>query len=85
MKGVRFIGMALLVVWLTGCSTVETPPADDAYYWDEPWSMSSGRSSSASITTPSTSSSVEVSETSSKPVIEYTNVSDTVVTVRIKR
>jgi len=78
LKRIRFIGLLALVGWMTACSTVETPPADDVYFWDEVWSpsYSSYTSEKADET---------VVEKSAQPVLEYTNIQDTTVTVRIKR
>ena len=77
MKKEFIIGLVVLA-GLTGCSTVDVPPADDVYFWDEPWSP--GYSASASEKTDET-----VVEQAAQPVLEYTNVQDTTITVRIKR
>ena len=77
MVGVGF----LLLAFLSACSSTQFT-VDDAYHWDD------NRSAAATAETPSGSESSTSSSSSSSltgPTIEYTNIQDTTITVRIKR
>lgn len=77
MVGVGF----LLLAFLSACSSTHFT-VDDAYHWDD------NRSAAATAETPSGSESSTSSSSSSSltgPTIEYTNIQDTTITVRIKR
>ena len=66
---------ALCAVFLTACSTTaKLPPIDDTYYWSENTQIIQNVQS-----TPNTPS------TPKSPSIEYLNVQDTTVTIRVKR
>ena len=74
----------LLAVCLVSCKTTQLPPIDDAYYWPEKNTPSHQQSSiinqqSSIINQQSTI------KNQKSPIIEYLNVQDTTVTVRIKR
>ena len=70
--------LTTLVVCLAACSTIGKAPIDDAYYWPEKQTQSA---QSAPI--------IQNTQSTQKPPktspIEYTNVQDTTVTIRIKR
>ena len=74
------VGVGLLLFALAACHTTSQAPLDDAYYWpnksvhtEHSESSASSASSAPSASSPSSSS------------IEYTNVQDTTVTIKIKR
>ena len=77
MVGVGF----LLLAFLSACSSTHFT-VDDAYHWED------NRSAAATAETSSGSESLTSSSSSSSstsPTIEYTNIQDTTITVRIKR
>lgn len=76
MKKILYIG--LMSIGLVACSTVSTAPLDDAYYWEKSQPAQSTQiiQNTQSSTAPAPAP---------KQNIEYTNVQDTTVTVRIKR
>lgn len=74
MVGVGF----LLLAFLSACSSTHFT-VDDAYHWDD------NRSAAATAETPSGSESSTSSSSLTSPTIEYTNIQDTTITVRIKR
>ena len=65
----------------TACASIGQVPMDDAYYWEK--SNSSAVSSPSSASTPASLAS-PASPAKVSPV-EFTNVQDTTVTIRIKR
>jgi len=69
----RRVGVGFLLVVLTACG-VNQLPIDDAYYWPD--------KSAPSTTTTQTTQGTQITPTSP---IEYTSVTDTVVTIRIKK
>ena len=71
------VGVGLLLFALTACHTTSQAPLDDAYYWPD----KSVHTEHSESSTPSASS---APSTPSTP-IEYTNVQDTTVTIKIKR
>ena len=74
----EFIIVSLALLGLTGCSTLHVAPMDDAYFWEDSWSPSG-------VVSATDEPSEQVSDQPVQPVLEYTNVQDTTVTVRIKR
>ena len=74
------VGVGLLVLALAACHTTSQAPLDDAYYWPDKSVHTEHSESSAS----SASSAPSASSPSSSS-IEYTNVQDTTVTIKIKR
>lgn len=74
MKGKWFIVCVVAVVF-TACSTLRSLPVDDAYYWPEKqvWDTQTTSTTETTSTTPTT------------PRLEYLNVQDTTITVKIKR
>ena len=74
------VGVGLLFFALTACHTTSQAPLDDAYYWPDKSVHTEHSESSA----PSASSASSASSAPS-PSIEYTNVQDTTVTIKIKR
>ena len=74
MVGVGF----LLLAFLSACSSTHFT-VDDAYHWDD------NRSAAATAETSSGSESSTSSSSLTGPTIEYTNIQDTTITVRIKR
>ena len=71
------VGVGLLLFALAACHTTSQAPLDDAYYWPDKSVHTEHSESSA----PSASSATSVPSTP----IEYTNVQDTTVTIKIKR
>ena len=71
------VGVGLLLFALAACHTTSQAPLDDAYYWPD----KSVHTEHSESSTPSASS---TPSTPSIP-IEYTNVQDTTVTIKIKR
>ena len=71
------VGLGLLLFALAACHTTSQAPLDDAYYWPDKSVHTEHSESSA----PSASSATSVPSTP----IEYTNVQDTTVTIKIKR
>ena len=67
------VGVGFLLVVLTACG-VNQLPIDDAYYWPD--------KSAPSTTTTQTTQTTQITPTTP---IEYTSVTDTVVTIRIKK
>lgn len=77
------VGVGLLLFALTACHTTSQAPLDDAYYWPDK-SVHTEHSESSASSAPSASSASSASSAPS-PSIEYTNVQDTTVTIKIKR
>ena len=82
------VGVGLLLFILTACAS--QAPLDDAYHWmDKAEQMAAAAAQTAQQSATSTSSSSSASSTSSAtptaPSLEYTNIQDTTITVRIKR
>ncbi len=71
------VGVGLLLFALAACHTTSQAPLDDAYYWPD----KSVHTEHSESSTPSASS---APSTPSIP-IEYTNIQDTTVTIKIKR
>jgi hypothetical protein len=65
------VGVGLLLLALAACHTTSQAPLDDAYYWPDK-SVHTEHSESSASSAPSIP-------------IEYTNVQDTTVTIKIKR
>jgi len=80
------VGVGLLcaiALCLASCKTAKLPPLDDVYYWPEKTTNQPNTPSA-----PSTPSAPGQSNTPGSPKnskIEYLNVQDTTVTIRIKR
>ena len=87
------VGVGLLLLALTACHTTSQAPLDDAYYWPdkEPVEQKEQKSKQPSettvitTTTTTTTQSTSVIVTTPSTPIEYTNVQDTTVTIKIKR
>ncbi|MBQ7439236.1 MAG: hypothetical protein IJV28_04630 [Paludibacteraceae bacterium] len=81
------VGVGLLLFILTACAS--QAPLDDAYHWmdkAEQMAAAAAQTAQQSATSTSTSSSSSTSAaTPTAPSLEYTNVQDTTITVRIKR
>ena len=71
------VGVGLLLFALTACHTTSQAPLDDAYYWPDKSVHTEHSESSAS--------SASCASSALSPSIEYINVQDTTVTIRIKR
>ena len=71
------VGVGLLLFALTACHTTSQAPLDDAYYWPDKSVHTEHSESSAS--------SASIASSALSPSIEYINVQDTTVTIRIKR
>lgn len=78
MVGVGF----LLLAFLSACSSTHFT-VDDAYHWDDNRSAAATTETSSGSTG---STSIPSGETRGEaPSLEYTNIQDTTITVRIKR
>ena len=77
MKKIVYIG--LMSIGLVACSTVSTAPLDDAYYWDKPLPASTTQN------TPIIQNTQSSPAPAPKQTVEYTNVQDTTVTIRIHK
>ncbi len=66
------------VLGLTACGSTSTIAVDDAYIWPD---------KTASVNTPASTPAAGVvnGPVSTGPTLEYTNIQDTTITVRIKR
>jgi hypothetical protein len=79
MRKIWYIG--LMSIGLVACSTVGKAPIDDAYYW--PDKTQPAQSTPVIQNTQNTQSAPKPAPKASP--IEYTNVQDTTVTIRIKK
>jgi hypothetical protein len=61
---------------LVACSTVSTAPIDDAYYWEKSQPAQSTQIIQSTQSSPAPAP---------KQTVEYTNVQDTTVTIRIHK
>ena len=85
------VGVGLLLFILTACAS--QAPLDDAYHWmDKAEQMAAAAAQTAQQSAQSATSASSTSSTSSSssatptaPSLEYTNIQDTTITVRIKR
>ena len=77
----RLAYIVLFVLGLTACGTTSDIPLDDAYIW--PDKETSTPISANEDNTPATEA-VEKTELQT-PTLEFTNVQDTTITVKIKR
>ena len=69
----------VLAIGLTACSATSTIPLDDAYIWPD-------KETAKVPSTAEPASSVETAAPApAAPTLEYTNVQDTTITVKIKR
>ena len=68
------VGVGILLFALAACHTTSQAPLDDAYYWPD----KSVHTEHSESSTPNASSAPSIP-------IEYTNVQDTTVTIKIKR
>lgn len=71
------VGVGLLLFALAACHTTSQAPLDDAYYWPD--------KSVHTVHTEHSESSASSASSALTPSIEYINVQDTTVTIRIKR
>ena len=82
--------LSLFALVLAGCTSTQPLCIDDAYHWeDKTYKVSTSQSSSTTPSTPNTpnTQTTPTPETpaSSSPTLEYVNVQDTSITVRINR
>ena len=68
--------LSLVALIFSACGTVNTIPIDDAYHWSE-------KQTSTTPTTPTKSDSI--GSNPKTPAIDYLNIQDTIVTIRINR
>lgn len=81
MVGVGF----LLLAFLSACSSTHFT-VDDAYHWDDNRSAAATTETSSGSTGSDSSTSLPAGEgRDGAPSLEYTNIQDTTITVRIKR
>jgi uncharacterized protein YcfL len=74
MKKIFYIG--LMSIGLVACSTVSTAPLDDAYYWEKSQPAQSTQIIQSTQSSPAPAP---------KQTVEFTNVQDTTVTIRIHK
>ena len=74
MKAYQYIVCAAIVAFLSGCGTTNIA-IDDAYHWSDEPHRSAPKEQTAEQTV----------QTSTTPTMEYINVQDTTVTIRINR
>ena len=67
--------LCLVALIFSACGTVNVAPLDDAYYWPDKNAVQVEVSSPAQVEGPETPA----------PTIEYIDVQDTVVTIRVTR
>lgn len=88
-KSYHIIGLVSVVLSLAACNTIALAPLDDAYYWPEKEiakEMSKHAAQPASQPAKTTTEQLPLNEVkSSEQPIQYINVQDTTVTVKIKR
>ncbi len=88
-KSYHIIGLVAVVLSLAACNTIALAPLDDAYYWPEKEiakEMSKQGAQPASQPAKTTTEQLPLNEVkSSEQPIQYINVQDTTVTVKIKR
>lgn len=77
-------GVGFLFLAFTACSTVQNVPIDDAYYSPEIENPAPATTSAPKTAAPSSASSASSASSQSSSSIEYLNVQDTTVTIRIK-
>ena len=77
-------GVGFLFLAFTACSTVQNVPIDDAYYSPAVESPAPATTSAPKTAAPSSASSASSASSQSSSSIEYLNVQDTTVTIRIK-
>ena len=70
------------VVCLTACGSTSDIPLDDAYIWPD---KTPAKAVSAPATPVETETPAVTPATSSSPTLEFTNIQDTTITVKIKR
>jgi hypothetical protein len=75
--------LLLLAAAFTACSSAQLPPIDDVYYWDkhEQKAVQPAAAESPAVTTEQTPASTP---STPQKTIEYVNVQDTTVTIRIR-
>ena len=98
-KTYYIMGLVAVVLSLAACNTIALAPLDDAYYWPEkeiakemskqaaqPASQPAKTTTQQSVQQSSQPEQLPLSEVkSSEQPIQYINVQDTTVTVKIKR
>lgn len=77
-------GVGFLFLAFTACSTVQNVPIDDAYYSPAVENPAPATTSAPKTAAPSSASSASSASSQSSSSIEYLNVQDTTVTIRIK-
>ncbi len=69
--------LCLVALLCSACGTVSQAPLDDAYYWLD--------KKEAAVVAPTTSIKSDSISSTPAPTIEYLNVQDTTVTIKVKR
>lgn len=77
-----YIVLLISAAFFAACSTANSIPIDDAYYSPQ---VESPASATATPSSSSSQSSASSASSASSPSIEYLNVQDTTVTIRIKK
>ena len=78
----QFILFVLLAVFFAACSTANSIPIDDAYYSPQ---IERGDLPTPSIPMTQNSQTAQSTQTTPQQSVEYLNVQDTTVTIKIKK
>ena len=78
----QFILFVLLAAFFTACSTANSIPIDDAYYSPQ---IERGDLPTPSIPMTQNSQTAQSTQTTPQQSVEYLNVQDTTVTIKIKK
>ena len=78
-RSIVFVAMTVLTLCLVACGSSQLPPLDDAYYWPDKRQAAASAAQSAPVPSETTG------EAQNTPTLEFINVQDTTVTVKIKR
>ena len=94
-----YIGLTAIAVLFTACAASQLPPIDDAYHWSDKTPVAQTAPTSPNPqnipNTPNTPNTPNIPNTqtvsqepranSQQPSLEYLNIQDTTVTIRIKK
>ena len=75
--------LLLMAAAFTACSSAQLPPIDDVYYWDK-HEQKAVPATTAGPATTVTQTGESTTPSAPQKSIEYVNVQDTTVTIRIK-
>ena len=78
-----YIGLTAIAVLFTACAASQLPPIDDAYHWSDKTPVSQTAPTSPNPQNIPNTPNIPNSPTTS--TLEYLNIQDTTVTIRIKK